>query len=108
MHTLSRLSNGYKCIGIVPALILTIFLGVFALFTAKLLVDFKLNHPDVHGMGTGISLARCALALTALAGDAGYILFGPIGREVLGIGTIIFAICATVRSLTAHPEFYSR
>ena len=37
--------------GIVPALILTIFLGVFGLFTAKLLVDFKLNHPEVHSMG---------------------------------------------------------
>lgn len=38
-------------LGIVPALILTIFLGVFALYTAKLLVDFKLNHPEVHNMG---------------------------------------------------------
>lgn len=28
-------------------------------------------------------------------GDAGYILFGPIGREVLSIGTIIFAVFAT-------------
>ena len=45
--------------------------------------------------------------LTALSGDAGYILFGPVGREVLGTGTIIFAICATVRSLIAYPELYS-
>ena len=37
--------------GIVPSLILTIFLGMFALFTAKLLLDFKLNHPEVHSMG---------------------------------------------------------
>ena len=37
--------------GIVPSLILTISLGMFALFTAKLLVDFKLNHPEVHSMG---------------------------------------------------------
>ena len=36
---------------IVPSLILTIFFGVFALFTAKLLIDFKLNHPHVHTMG---------------------------------------------------------
>lgn len=39
-------------VGIVPALILTIFLGIFGLFTAKLLIDFKLNHPGVHNMGT--------------------------------------------------------
>lgn len=34
-------------------------------------------------------------------GDAGYILFGPIGREVLGGGTIIFAICATGSQILA-------
>lgn len=28
-------------------------------------------------------------------GDAGYILFGPIGREVLAAGTVIFAVFAT-------------
>ena len=41
-----------SCTGIVPSLILTIFLGVFALWTAKLLIDFKHNHPEVHNMGT--------------------------------------------------------
>ena len=30
-------------------------------------------------------------------GDAGYILFGPIGREILSWGTVIFAICGTGR-----------
>jgi hypothetical protein len=28
-----------------------VFLGIFGLFTAKLLIDFKLNHPNVHTMG---------------------------------------------------------
>ena len=37
--------------GIVPALIVTVFLGLFALYTAKLLIDFKLRHPEVHNMG---------------------------------------------------------
>jgi hypothetical protein len=37
--------------GIVPGVILIVFLGVFGLFTAKLLIDFKLNHPQVHSMG---------------------------------------------------------
>ena len=46
---LSRLT----CVpGIVPGVILIVFLGVFGLFTAKLLIDFKHNHPEVHNMGT--------------------------------------------------------
>jgi hypothetical protein len=75
--------------GIVPGLILIVFMGVFALYTAKLLIDFKVNHPEVHNMG-----------------DAGYILFGAIGREVLSAGTIIFAICATVGT-SSSPESHS-
>ncbi len=34
-------------------------------------------------------------------GDAGYILFGPIGREVLAIGTVVFAVFATGGQLLA-------
>ncbi len=41
----------FPMLGIVPALILTVFLGIFGLYTAKLLIDFKLNHPEVHNMG---------------------------------------------------------
>ncbi|KAI0703170.1 amino acid transporter [Earliella scabrosa] len=69
------LPNAMAVVGIVPSLVLTIFLGVFALYTAILLVRFKLNHPEVHNMG-----------------DAGFIIFGPIGREILSAGSIIFAI----------------
>jgi hypothetical protein len=43
--------------GIIPALICIIFLGVFGLYTAKLLIDFKLNHPAVHNMSISISFA---------------------------------------------------
>ncbi|KAI0082189.1 amino acid transporter [Panus rudis PR-1116 ss-1] len=70
------LPNAMAAVGIVPSLILTIFLGIFGLFTAKLLIDFKLHHPHVHNMG-----------------DAGHIIFGTIGREILSAGTVIFAIC---------------
>ncbi|TDL22996.1 transmembrane amino acid transporter [Rickenella mellea] len=70
------LPQSLAIVGIVPGLILIIFLGAFATFTSYLLIQFKLNHPEVHNMG-----------------DAGYILLGPVGREVLGLGTIIFAIC---------------
>lgn len=51
--------------GILPSLILTIFLGAFGLFTAKLLIDFKLNHPDVHNMGE--HLLVCASCLLPIA-----------------------------------------
>ena len=34
-------------------------------------------------------------------GDAGYILFGPLGREVLAFGTVVFAVFATGSQLLA-------
>ncbi|KAK8162337.1 transmembrane amino acid transporter [Phyllosticta citrichinensis] len=78
------LPSSLAVVGIVPGLILIIFLGVFATYTAWLLVQFKLRHPDVHNMG-----------------DAGYILFGPIGREVLAFGTVLFAIFGTGSQMLA-------
>ncbi|KAI2602446.1 transmembrane amino acid transporter protein-domain-containing protein [Hypoxylon sp. NC1633] len=78
------LPSSLDAIGIVPGAIVIAFLGVFATYTAWLLIEFKLRHPEVHNMG-----------------DAGYILFGPIGREILGGGTIIFAICGTGSQILA-------
>lgn len=74
--------QAFAVVGLVPGLIVSIFCGVFALYTALLLIDFKLNHPEVHNMG-----------------DAGYILMSPfklgwLGREVLSTGAILFAICS--------------
>lgn len=59
-------------------------LGIFALYTSLVLIDFKLNHPEVHNMG-----------------DAGKIIGGPILREILAAGTVIFAVCATGSQLLA-------
>ncbi|KAI0094603.1 amino acid transporter [Irpex rosettiformis] len=84
------LPNAMAVVGIVPALITTIFLGIFALYTAKLLIDFKLRHPEVHSMG-----------------DAGYILFGPIGREVLSAGTVVFASFAAGSELLSGQQALS-
>jgi hypothetical protein len=87
--------------GILPALILTIFLGIFGLYTAILLINFKLNHPGVHNMGIQNNQKYFQrLALKYYAGDAGYILFGSIAREILSAGTIIFAVFGAV---SAHP-----
>ncbi|KAH7882791.1 transmembrane amino acid transporter protein-domain-containing protein [Phlebopus sp. FC_14] len=75
---LLSLPSALAVVGIVPALVLIIFLGLFGLFTAKLLIDFKSNHPGVHNMG-----------------DAGLLMWDSLAREVLSAGTIIFAISGT-------------
>lgn len=78
------LPSSLAVVGIVPGIIIIIFLGVFATYTSWLLVKFKLRHPQVHTMG-----------------DAGMILFGPIGRDILAFGTVVFAIFATGSQLLA-------
>lgn len=78
------LPSSLAVVGIIPGVILIVFLGVFATYTSYLLVQFKLRHPEVHNMG-----------------DAGLILFGPIGREVLAFGTVVFAVFATGGQLLA-------
>ncbi|KAL9023568.1 MAG: hypothetical protein Q9196_007123 [Gyalolechia fulgens] len=72
------LPSSLAVVGLVPGLVLIVFLGLFALFTSWLLIKFKMRHPEVHNMG-----------------DAGFILFGPIGREILSFGTVVFAVLAT-------------
>ncbi|KAK6008460.1 hypothetical protein QM012_000363 [Aureobasidium pullulans] len=74
------LPQAIAVVGLVPGIIIIIFCGIWALFTSFLLIDFKLNHPEVHNMG-----------------DAGFILFSPfglgaVGREVLSAGTLLFAV----------------
>ena len=69
---------------ILHCLLINTPLGLFALYTAFALVDFKLNHPDVHNMG-----------------DAGGVLGGPILREVFTAGAVVFSICATGSQLLA-------
>lgn len=44
------LPSSLAVVGIVPGVILIIFLGIFATYTSYLLVQFKLRHPDVHNM----------------------------------------------------------
>ncbi|KAI4272344.1 MAG: hypothetical protein L6R38_006642 [Xanthoria sp. 2 TBL-2021] len=41
------LPSSLAVVGLVPGLILIIFLGMFALFTSWLLIQFKLRHPEV-------------------------------------------------------------
>lgn len=84
--------------GIIPGVILIVFLGIFGLYTAKLLIDFKLNHPEVHNMGMPSLFISTDKHSDLVSGDAGGIIFGSVGREILSFGTIVFAIFATVSS----------
>lgn len=40
------LPSSLAVVGIVPGVILIVFLGVFATYTSYLLIQFKLNHPE--------------------------------------------------------------
>jgi amino acid permease len=62
-------------LGLIPGLILLVGLGALASYTGYVIGQFKLLHPEVHSMG-----------------DAGYILFGRFGRELLGAGQLIFIV----------------
>ena len=59
------LPSSLAVVGIVPGVILIIFLGVFATYTSYLLVQFKLRHPQVRGhspwvmLGTLTDIYRC-------------------------------------------------
>ena len=59
----------------VAGVILVIGLGAVATVTGYMIGMFKLRYPHVHNMA-----------------DAGYILWGPIGREVLGAAQVIFMV----------------
>lgn len=40
------LPSSLAVVGVVPGVIVIVFLGVFATFTSWLLIDFKLRHPQ--------------------------------------------------------------
>lgn len=120
------LPSSLAVVGVVPGVIVILFLGIFATFTSWLLIQFKLRHPNgknnvgpVPFGGGGGQFHSAAgretqnekpnrpfylhiLATTVHSmGDAGMILFGPIGREVLAGGTVIFAVFGNGSQLIA-------
>ena len=56
------LPSALAIVGIVPGVILIIFLGVFATYTSYLLVQFKLRHPEVHNMVWIFSIATADIS----------------------------------------------
>ncbi|KAJ5404411.1 hypothetical protein N7509_004282 [Penicillium cosmopolitanum] len=69
------LPSAVATLGMVPAAIMIIFISALSWYTGYEIGQFKLRHPQVHSMG-----------------DAGELLMGRIGREVLGIGQLLLLI----------------
>lgn len=67
--------SAFASLGMVAGVILVLFLGALATMSGYVIGNFKLRYPHVHNMA-----------------DAGYILAGPIGREVLGAAQVIFMV----------------
>ncbi|RPD66561.1 hypothetical protein L226DRAFT_479331 [Lentinus tigrinus ALCF2SS1-7] len=65
----------FASIGMVAGIILVLALGGVATATGYVIGQFKLRYPHVHNMA-----------------DAGEIIAGPIGREVLGAAQVIFIV----------------
>ncbi|KAJ5747663.1 uncharacterized protein N7511_009359 [Penicillium nucicola] len=62
-------------LGLVPALIVLIGLGLIACYTGFVIGQFKMRHPHISSMA-----------------DAGEVLMGAFGRELFGIGQLLFLI----------------
>ncbi|OJJ58068.1 hypothetical protein ASPSYDRAFT_1178640 [Aspergillus sydowii CBS 593.65] len=69
------LPSAMATLGLVPCIILIIGLGVVATYTGYVLGQFKLAYPHIHSMA-----------------DAGEVLLGRFGREVLGAAQLLFLI----------------
>jgi hypothetical protein len=57
------------------AVILIVGLGIIATYTGYTIAQFRAAHPHIHNLA-----------------DAGEILLGPFGRELFGLGQILFSI----------------
>ncbi|KAH8425153.1 uncharacterized protein LDX57_002902 [Aspergillus melleus] len=69
------LPSAVATLGIVPALLILLGMSGISWYTGYVIGQFKLRYPQIHSMG-----------------DAGELLLGPIGREIFGIGQLLFLI----------------
>ncbi|KAM5439998.1 hypothetical protein McanMca71_005002 [Microsporum canis] len=69
------LPSAVAALGIVPAVIIIVGLGGLATYTGFVIGQFKMKYPHVHNMA-----------------DAGEVLMGPIGREILGGAQLLFLV----------------
>ncbi|KAJ5579830.1 uncharacterized protein N7459_005815 [Penicillium hispanicum] len=69
------LPSAVATLGMVPAAIMIIFISALSWYTGYVIGQFKLRHPEIHSMG-----------------DAGELLMGRFGRELLGLGQLLLLI----------------
>lgn len=62
-------------LGLVPAIIILVGLGILATYTGYVIGQFKWKYPHISNMA-----------------DAGEVLMGKFGRELLGIGQMLFLV----------------
>lgn len=68
--------SAFQVLGLIPGVILVLAIGATATWTTYVIGQFKLNHPDVYSID-----------------DAGFKMFGRVGREILGA---VFLLCKLV------------
>ncbi|KAB8077464.1 transmembrane amino acid transporter protein-domain-containing protein [Aspergillus leporis] len=64
-------------IGLIPAIILIVGLGIVTTYSGYVIGQFRQRYPFVHSMA-----------------DAGFILMGPIGRGIIEVGQLLFFLFA--------------
>jgi amino acid permease len=69
------LPSALSTLGLIPGLTLLLTLGALATYTGLIIGQFKLRHPHIHSMA-----------------DAGTVLFGRVGGEILGAGQLLFVV----------------
>ncbi|RJE24931.1 hypothetical protein PHISCL_02763 [Aspergillus sclerotialis] len=69
------LPSTLEAIGLAPSVVIIVGLGVIATYTGYTIAQFRAAHPHIHNLA-----------------DAGEILMGPFGRELFGLGQILFSI----------------
>ncbi|BCS28195.1 uncharacterized protein APUU_61243A [Aspergillus puulaauensis] len=67
--------EAFNALGLVPGIVCLIVIAVVTTWSGYMVGAFKLNHREVYGVD-----------------DATGLIFGPIGREVLGVGFSLFLI----------------
>ncbi|CAL5866667.1 uncharacterized protein PFLUO_LOCUS877 [Penicillium psychrofluorescens] len=74
------LPSAVATLGMAPAAIMILFISALSWYTGYAIGQFKLRHPEIHSMG-----------------DAGELLMGRFGRELLGLGQLLLLIflCAS-------------
>ncbi|KAK1143704.1 hypothetical protein N8T08_006104 [Aspergillus melleus] len=69
------LPSAVSVLGIAPSIVLILGMAGISWYTGYTIGRFKLRYPHIHSMG-----------------DAGEVLFGPVGREIVGAGQLLFLV----------------